>query len=235
MRPSRSLPTARRPPCPAQDFEALTPNLLARTMETVEGGGIIVLLISSLDSLSKLYTMSMDVHARFRTESHQQARAAPCVAARARAGGADASACAHPCARPAQPTRNCAGDGALQRALHLVAGAQPQLHLHGRRAQHPAAVHARARAGCAAAGRRGGPGRRWRRGAARAAHHAAGRAAGGTAAGVLPLAGPGQGGDHLYGRNQRKDAALHGGAHSGPRPRQGAPRARAAPHRALRR
>ncbi len=59
----------------AQDFEALTPNLLARTMETVEGGGIVVLLVSSLDSLSKLYTMSMDVHARFRTESHQQARA----------------------------------------------------------------------------------------------------------------------------------------------------------------
>ncbi|KAK3237670.1 N-acetyltransferase 10, partial [Cymbomonas tetramitiformis] len=54
-----------------QDFEAMTPNLLARTIETVEGGGIIVFLISSLDSLSKLYTMSMDVHARFRTESHQ--------------------------------------------------------------------------------------------------------------------------------------------------------------------
>jgi N-acetyltransferase 10 len=43
-------------------------------METVEGGGIIVLLVSSLDSLSKLYTMTMDVHSRFRTESHQQAR-----------------------------------------------------------------------------------------------------------------------------------------------------------------
>ncbi len=55
----------------AQDFEALTPNLLARTIETVEGGGIVVLLVSSLDSLTKLYTMSMDVHARFRTESHQ--------------------------------------------------------------------------------------------------------------------------------------------------------------------
>ena len=44
-------------------------------METVEGGGIIVLLVSSLDSLNKLYTMTMDVHSRFRTESHQQARA----------------------------------------------------------------------------------------------------------------------------------------------------------------
>jgi N-acetyltransferase 10 len=54
-----------------QDFEALTPNLLARTVETVEGGGIIVLLLSNLESLSQLYTLTMDVHARFRTESHQ--------------------------------------------------------------------------------------------------------------------------------------------------------------------
>ena len=37
-----------------QDFEAVTPNLLARTVETVEGGGIVVLLLSTLDSLSKL-------------------------------------------------------------------------------------------------------------------------------------------------------------------------------------
>uniref|UniRef100_A0A915PL95 RNA cytidine acetyltransferase n=1 Tax=Setaria digitata TaxID=48799 RepID=A0A915PL95_9BILA len=35
-----------------QDFEAITPNLLARTIETVEGGG--------------------DVHSRFRTESHSE-------------------------------------------------------------------------------------------------------------------------------------------------------------------
>ncbi|CAM6087692.1 unnamed protein product [Calypogeia fissa] len=56
--------------CVLQDFEALTPNLLARTIETVEGGGIILLLLSSLTSLSSLYTMTMDVHARFRTEAH---------------------------------------------------------------------------------------------------------------------------------------------------------------------
>jgi len=58
--------------CVLQDFEALTPNLLARTIETVEGGGIVVLLVSSMESLSKLYTLTMDVHARFRTESHQE-------------------------------------------------------------------------------------------------------------------------------------------------------------------
>ncbi|KAG0366887.1 GNAT acetyltransferase 2-domain-containing protein [Gamsiella multidivaricata] len=56
--------------CVLQDFEALTPNLLARTIETVEGGGIIVLLLKSMSSLKQLYTMSMDVHSRYRTESH---------------------------------------------------------------------------------------------------------------------------------------------------------------------
>jgi hypothetical protein len=48
--------------CCAQDFEAVTPNILCRTIETVEGGGVVVLL---------LHTMAMDVHARFRTEAHQ--------------------------------------------------------------------------------------------------------------------------------------------------------------------
>lgn len=54
-----------------QDFEALTPNLLARTIETVEGGGIIVLLLHTIDSLKQLYTLSMDVHNRYRTEGNQ--------------------------------------------------------------------------------------------------------------------------------------------------------------------
>ncbi|KAI8926506.1 GNAT acetyltransferase 2-domain-containing protein [Entophlyctis helioformis] len=57
--------------CILQDFEALTPNLLARTIETVEGGGIVVLLLKTMTSLKQLYTMTMDVHSRYRTESHQ--------------------------------------------------------------------------------------------------------------------------------------------------------------------
>ncbi|KAI9352176.1 GNAT acetyltransferase 2-domain-containing protein [Obelidium mucronatum] len=56
--------------CVLQDFEALTPNLLARTIETVEGGGIVVILLKTMNSLKQLYTMTMDVHARYRTESH---------------------------------------------------------------------------------------------------------------------------------------------------------------------
>ena len=57
--------------CILQDFEAITPNLLARTIETVEGGGIIVFLLQSVNSLKQLYTMNMDVHQRLRTEAHQ--------------------------------------------------------------------------------------------------------------------------------------------------------------------
>ncbi|KAG7091927.1 hypothetical protein E1B28_008319 [Marasmius oreades] len=53
-----------------QDFEAITPNLLARTIETVQGGGLIVLLLKTMSSLRQLYTMSMDVHSRYRTSAH---------------------------------------------------------------------------------------------------------------------------------------------------------------------
>lgn len=57
--------------CILQDFEAMTPNLLARTVETVEGGGVIVVLLNSMKSVKQLYTMTMDVHSRYRTEAHQ--------------------------------------------------------------------------------------------------------------------------------------------------------------------
>ncbi|RAH70732.1 ribosome biosynthesis protein KRE33 [Aspergillus aculeatinus CBS 121060] len=56
--------------CILQDFEAMTPNLLARTVETVEGGGIVLLLLKGLSSLKQLYTLSMDIHSRYRTEAH---------------------------------------------------------------------------------------------------------------------------------------------------------------------
>uniref|UniRef100_A0A1I8C298 RNA cytidine acetyltransferase n=1 Tax=Meloidogyne hapla TaxID=6305 RepID=A0A1I8C298_MELHA len=55
-----------------QDFEALTPNLLARTIETVEGGGLVVLLLQNMHSLKQLYTLTMDVHKRYRTELHSE-------------------------------------------------------------------------------------------------------------------------------------------------------------------
>ncbi|KAL7576417.1 hypothetical protein ACA910_018221 [Epithemia clementina (nom. ined.)] len=52
-----------------QDFEALTPNLMARTIETVSGGGLVIFLLRTVKSLKQLYAMAMDVHNRYRTES----------------------------------------------------------------------------------------------------------------------------------------------------------------------
>ncbi|KAK6062629.1 nucleolar ATPase [Seiridium cupressi] len=57
--------------CILQDFEGVTPNLLAKTIETVEGGGLVVLLLKGMNSLKQLYAMSMDIHSRYRTEAHQ--------------------------------------------------------------------------------------------------------------------------------------------------------------------
>ena len=56
--------------CILQDFEGVTPNLLARTIETVGGGGLVLLLLKSMSSLKQLYTLSMDIHSRYRTEAH---------------------------------------------------------------------------------------------------------------------------------------------------------------------
>ncbi|MCO5599793.1 hypothetical protein L7F22_053900 [Adiantum nelumboides] len=50
-----------------QDFEAITPNLLARTIETVEGGGVVVLLLRTMTSLRQLYSVAMDVHSKYRS------------------------------------------------------------------------------------------------------------------------------------------------------------------------
>ena len=57
--------------CVLQDLESVTPNVLCRAMETVEGGGTIVMLFNTLTSLKQLYSISMDVHNRFRTEAHK--------------------------------------------------------------------------------------------------------------------------------------------------------------------
>ncbi|XP_055388853.1 RNA cytidine acetyltransferase-like, partial [Condylostylus longicornis] len=50
--------------CILQDFEAITPNILCRTMETVEGGGIVCILLRSMESLKQLYSLTMDCHPR---------------------------------------------------------------------------------------------------------------------------------------------------------------------------
>ena len=39
-------------------------------METVEGGGIVVMLFNTMTSLKQLYSIHMDVHSRYRTDAH---------------------------------------------------------------------------------------------------------------------------------------------------------------------
>lgn len=55
-----------------QDFEAITPNILCQTIETVIGGGLVFLILKSMDSLKKMYSMTMDVHSRFRTDAFSE-------------------------------------------------------------------------------------------------------------------------------------------------------------------
>jgi N-acetyltransferase 10 len=54
-----------------QDFESITPNVLCRTIETVSGGGAVILLIKTMKSLKQLYSVVMDAHSKFRTEAFQ--------------------------------------------------------------------------------------------------------------------------------------------------------------------
>lgn len=55
----------------SQDFEAITPNILARTIETVQGGGLVILLLKTMQSLKQLYSLSMDVHNKYRTGNQE--------------------------------------------------------------------------------------------------------------------------------------------------------------------
>ncbi|XP_063708521.1 RNA cytidine acetyltransferase [Culicoides brevitarsis] len=60
--------------CVLQDFEAITPNILARTIETVEGGGLVILLLKTVSSLTSLFSINMDIHNKFKTETHQDVK-----------------------------------------------------------------------------------------------------------------------------------------------------------------
>eukprot|EP00921_Rhytidocystis_pertsovi_P009822 GHVQ01015775.1.p1 GENE.GHVQ01015775.1~~GHVQ01015775.1.p1 ORF type:complete len:1068 (+),score=107.09 GHVQ01015775.1:175-3378(+) len=52
--------------CVLQDFEAITPDILCRTIETVSGGGIVCVLLNTMSSLRQLYSLSMESHSRYR-------------------------------------------------------------------------------------------------------------------------------------------------------------------------
>ena len=57
--------------CILQDFEAITPNVLARTIETVQGGGLIVIVLNTVKDIKQLYDLQMDCHGRFVTTAYQ--------------------------------------------------------------------------------------------------------------------------------------------------------------------
>eukprot|EP00702_Spironucleus_salmonicida_P007154 EST48445.1 N-acetyltransferase-like protein [Spironucleus salmonicida] len=61
-----------------QDFQSLTPNTLAKCVETVRGGGMIILLITSVQNLKDLSEAKMDVHKRYITKS-QMFNSSQCV------------------------------------------------------------------------------------------------------------------------------------------------------------
>jgi N-acetyltransferase 10 len=116
-----------------QDFEAITPNILCRTIETVEGGGIVVLLLHTMSSLKQLYTLSMDVHDRFRTGAHQDvvgrfnerfilslANCANCLVLDDELNVLPISRHAKNIAPLAAPTAGAGGDGATSAAVEAV-------------------------------------------------------------------------------------------------------------------
>ena len=57
--------------CILQDFEAVTPNVLARTIETVQGGGLIVIVLNTINDIKQLYDLQMDCHDRFVTNAYK--------------------------------------------------------------------------------------------------------------------------------------------------------------------
>nr|UXY86640.1 N-acetyltransferase 10 [Cryptomonas paramecium] len=58
--------------CILQDFKFLTPNILAKTIETVEGGGLVLFLIKTTKNLDDIYHMSIDVYRNFKSESYRK-------------------------------------------------------------------------------------------------------------------------------------------------------------------
>jgi len=57
--------------CILQDFEGITPNLMAKTIETVEGSGLIIFLLKSMKSLRQISSMVMDCHSSYKSESQE--------------------------------------------------------------------------------------------------------------------------------------------------------------------
>jgi N-acetyltransferase 10 len=51
-----------------EDFENITPNSLARIIETVEGGGTILFLLETINSLKNVHSLSMEIYKNFQNQ-----------------------------------------------------------------------------------------------------------------------------------------------------------------------
>lgn len=57
--------------CILQDFESITPNSLARIIETVQGGGTIIFFLDTFNKKKNLFSLSMDIYQNFRNQAYQ--------------------------------------------------------------------------------------------------------------------------------------------------------------------
>lgn len=55
--------------CILEDFESITPNSLARLVETVDGGGIIVFLLEVSETISNFHNISMTIYKKYKTQN----------------------------------------------------------------------------------------------------------------------------------------------------------------------
>ena len=55
-----------------QDFEAINPNLLCKTIETVRGGGMIIFLFKGLSNLKQIHSIYMDVYNKLKTSNYKE-------------------------------------------------------------------------------------------------------------------------------------------------------------------
>jgi N-acetyltransferase 10 len=57
--------------CVMQNFEEISPNILAKTVETVEGGGSIIFLLETENSLKNLHRISFKIYKKFTTNAYK--------------------------------------------------------------------------------------------------------------------------------------------------------------------
>mmetsp|Transcript_10053 Transcript_10053/g.23518 ORF Transcript_10053/g.23518 Transcript_10053/m.23518 type:complete len:328 (-) Transcript_10053:3498-4481(-) len=55
--------------CILQDFESITPNSLARIIETIEGGGVVIFLLETINSLKNLHHLSLEIYNNFKNQT----------------------------------------------------------------------------------------------------------------------------------------------------------------------